>query len=301
MSNNNPSTRKTRRMEEQELYAPFLEIALKTGGRLLSEAREKRQIARSQQTVAAAGGGGGGVSNNNSNSKVATARANEQGSVVLLTPTEESVFGKYSYYGWGIGAAVGLATFGVLGGGLLWSHARRLHAGTLPTRRTVQAAEALLHHQTNTLPPPTGTKSSLADVLVSDVRFVFAGAFSTVLTVLVASANFDKLGFYQKLATVPLHPGKSYLCARMCPELRHEEQRIPPSRRFLWQDPETEELEAVVRLVQNCQQRMNYETKLRREQNISHGEPVEVPDPGVPLQYDYNYEQGGGEGGEESL
>jgi len=76
-----------------------------------------------------------------------------------------------------------------------------------------------------------------------------------------------------------------------------------------WQDPDTEELEAVVQLVCNCQSRIDYEAVCRQSRRELPGEtkemaaynsndssndendldPMDIPPLGVPLRYAYNY------------
>lgn len=65
--------------------------------------------------------------------------------------------------------------------------------------------------------------------------------------------------------------------------------------RSLWEDPVLEELESLVQMVHNCQQRMSYEQELRRrvqrqrgngsDADLRDNDVVDIPPPGVPVDY----------------
>ena len=246
---------KTRREEEIEVWSPLVKTVLRKYAEVLVlQARERE-----------------------------TLKEEDRLKVNFLSEEENRVFNPTSYYNWGKGIAVGLATFAVFSGGLIWSK-QKAAVTTLPSRRAVQAAEAMLRSEPKRVTEKVqAPKKSDSSDYFSDVRFLMAGAFSTCVGYLAAGFTRDRILFFQHLSELPLKPGKSLLCYKVCPEILKE----APVANRLWKDPETEELEAVVRLVQNCQQRVDFERRLRKDQGLPASEQVEVPEPGVGLSYKY--------------
>lgn len=168
------------------------------------------------------------------------------------------------------------------------------------------------------------------------IQFMFSAAIALFMGTMAANAFSDRDKFLRDLSKVPLQSGKSELCAKMCPKLleqrklllsynsmepilaqiprpekgevlgRKKERKLEllysaigtafnPSE--LMSDPETEDLENLVQLIQNCQQRMDFEEEFRLRQKLlqtsedSQNEvgdidgPVDVPEPGVPLHF----------------
>ena len=158
---------------------------------------------------------------------------------------------------------------------------------------------------------------------VADAQFVWIGGLSLIVGNVVASACSDEALYFRTVANVPLRPGKSYLCHAMCPDLLTHYQRLRHSTDWdyfleaaeqspgvvvisweapeqapadLLHDPETEELESVLQLVQNCQRRQAYMEEIRQQTvpSDSHDggdlqaetdNPVTVPPPGVPSHF----------------
>ena len=161
------------------------------------------------------------------------------------------------------------------------------------------------------------TFSLMSDEVVVQVQFLLVSALSLFVATMTGNATMDRLEFYRNLSEVPLNPGKSSLCRDMCPallertiavrnmqslallyaerdegdpKLREEDREVVLGHapEELMQDPHTEDLEHVMRLVQNCQLRMNFETECRKRDN-HRVDPsdglVDVPHPGVPVQF----------------
>jgi hypothetical protein len=99
----------------------------------------------------------------------------------------------------------------------------------------------------------------------------------------------DRDGFYRAVSRLPLLPGKSKLCTLACPDLiqhyrnllvqkdnphHHNSTNVEP----LLQHPQTVELDSMLQLVLNCQQRTQY--------MADHRQVPEVPlDTGTPFNY----------------
>jgi hypothetical protein len=150
---------------------------------------------------------------------------------------------------------------------------------------------------------------------MAQLQFICVGAMSLVVGNLVAQSYADQDRFFRHLERVPLLPGRSVLCHRMCPDLirqRRDLQRHnswealisasssssshprPPQTPYipdytpedLMRDPETQDLESIVRLLRNCQARMEYERELLGAQSPADeaaDDIATVPPPGVPV------------------
>jgi hypothetical protein len=141
--------------------------------------------------------------------------------------------------------------------------------------------------------------------MLLDVQFMVAGALALFAGHYAATATADQERWFHDMAELPLLPGTSHLCHRACPELMRERERLlrvtsehvdggtekepsGASPQELWHNPETAELQAVVQMVRNCEARMCFDQSFRQqggEQEIEEDVPVEVPEPGVPLQF----------------
>ena len=180
-----------------------------------------------------------------------------------------------------------------------------------------------------------------SDDVMLQLQFMCVGAMSLVVGTLVAQACTDQGRLFRQVERVPLLPGRSALCHRMCPELleqrrnllRHNSwerliygpresteegevsedvnshqasisspdsmrvQSIPPPESYvpdytpadLLKDPETQELESIAHLLQNCRARIRYEAQLRDADSLDRGgrdgddeSIVTIPPPGVP-------------------
>jgi hypothetical protein len=213
--------------------------------------------------------------------------------------------------------AVGATTFGVLFGATMMYYKRSAgiivsRPATSSSRRTAVNYSALdgpRRTSASSLSPTHVPTTGRAAEVDWQLPLVVWGAISAVVAVNSARLNFDLARFHQQLATVPLAPGKSYFCAEMCPAViqRRDELLLLPNNRRLWNDPETVDLESLVRLVYHCQLRMEYEDQLLLQHQPGGPEvgvasptdpsdcgrePVDIPEPGVPLRYDYSVDSG---------
>jgi len=180
----------------------------------------------------------------------------------------------------------------------------------------------------------------IPDDVVGQLQFIIAGGISVVVTIVVAKYCADQKTFYRDLSEIPLHAGKSRLCRTVCPAVIDQMKRMYDNgenvvvngennnnnngnRKLsyaaadLLDDPTTEELESVVRLVHNCRQRLAYIQELKNKKNekqpIEGGAEeaaddslVEIPSPGVPpnylgLQVDSSIEHTGGSNENETI
>lgn len=196
------------------------------------------------------------------------------------------------------------------------------HARTSQKRQAYQSLDQrpgdVVPKATSKLASETPTKFNIfADEIVVQVQFLGASFFAILVATAVGNLTMDRHEFYRNLAEVPLQPGKSLLCREMCPQLmartssmadlqsldtlyaqrEASAQKLPEADREhvlrhvpsdLLDDPHTEDLEQVLRLIQNCKLRMEFEAECRKRDN-HRVDPsdglVDVPKPGVPLHF----------------
>lgn len=206
----------------------------------------------------------------------------QQSKATGLTKAEEPIFRKHTYYSWGYGMMAGVSVVAVLLGATRWRSRSKLR---LPS--STLSEDAVLTRKTNTPTTIITKQRSLTDEIVTEVQMITFGAIATVTTVVTASIFSDYRRLFRELAALPLQPGKSYLCAHMCPLLTQQAAHLTPEQQILWDDPETEELENIRKMVLNCEQRILFEQKQRARLNLNEEHVVDVPEPGVPLQYSY--------------
>ena len=193
----------------------------------------------------------------------------------------------------------------------------------LDGRKRTAASSRFEDPAPSTSPAPRSILAICGDA-VADMQFIWIGALSLIVGSVVASACTDDALFLRNVAKVPLRPGKSYLCHAMCPDLLKHYQHLRHDTDWdyfletvqqsedeshgpltlvvsLWcapeqspadliHDPETEELESVLQLVQNCQRRLAYIEEIRQQNEVGDtqaemDDPVTVPPPGVPSQF----------------
>jgi hypothetical protein len=175
------------------------------------------------------------------------------------------------------------------------------------------------HQQQQNQEAPTEDMSVGEDVMLQ-LQFMCTGAMALAVMSFAANMFADLPKFYRELSALPLQAGPSPLCHAMCPDLIQQMERMRtnqmvndsstrPRRQSssgsnsdsddntseaelqlksseLVQDPNTEELESMVRMVQNCQQRAALEQSLRHAQGIEDSNQVmDIPAPGVPPNY----------------
>jgi hypothetical protein len=171
-------------------------------------------------------------------------------------------------------------------------------------------------HQQQNQEAPKEDMSVGEDVMMQ-LQFMCTGAMALAVMSFAANMFADLPKFYRELSALPLQAGPSPLCHAMCPDLIEQMERMRTnqirssdndkrSRRKsngverddkateevsfepseLLQDPVAEELESMVRMVQNCQQRAALERALRHAQGIEDSNQVmDIPAPGVPPNY----------------
>jgi hypothetical protein len=159
--------------------------------------------------------------------------------------------------------------------------------------------------------PPEGKMSVKEDVMMQ-LQFMCTGAMALAVMSFTANLFADLPKFYRELSTLPLQAGKSPLCHSMCPDLMQQMQQLRTKKQSsgesnslnsgnadnattevvsfetseLLQDPMAQELESMIRMVQNCEQRVALEQQLRNARDITEAnEIVEIPVPGVPPNY----------------
>ena len=280
----------SRRGAELSLVRSFVETVMQTGRDLMEEKKRQREMQLTERHG--------------------------------LTDAEKRILQKQAYYNWTAGLTAGTVTFGVLFGGTFFWMSRRRRSSPhrlLTVNATKQAQRSPQDYTALDRPPrlqksrtvskestmPSSAALEQATSTNNDenwwqVPFVCCGAVAAIVSISTASFLFDGPKFHRQLATVPLQPGQSYFCARMCPALIQQRNQIlqeDEKKTALWNDPETVELEAIVQLIHNCRLRMDYQDAVRRQQPSENDsgdkekevndEPVEVPEPGVPLQYEY--------------
>lgn len=174
------------------------------------------------------------------------------------------------------------------------------------------------HQQQNQEPPPAAL--SVGEDVMLQLQFMCTGAMALAVMSFAANLFADLPKFYRELSALPLQAGPSPFCHAMCPDLIQQmqqmrtkqinnsntqsnsldsdnsdtDQHFEPSE--LLKDPMTEELESMMKMVQNCQQRAALEQQLRETQGIEDSNQVmDIPAPGVPPNYlGVSVESGGG-------
>lgn len=203
-----------------------------------------------------------------------------------LTKAEEPVFRKHTYYNWTYGMVAGVGITALLVGVSRW---RGRSKWRLPSATISE--DAILQKTVTPNTTRTRKQRSLTDEIVTEVQMITFGAIATVTTVVTASLCSDYRRLFRELAVLPLLPGKSYLCAHMCPQLIQQAERLSPEQQLIWNDPETEELENVRKMVWNCEQRRQFEqdqrARLHLDRDGDDDAVVPVPEPGVPIRYQY--------------
>jgi hypothetical protein len=216
-----------------------------------------------------------------------------------LTETESRIFGVRTYLNWTVGSLAGLGTFVVLFGGLRWNASRRaLKYATAPARQMSRPQQHHFHGLEGGIskkssiyqnqPSSVTLNSVLSDDVIAQIQFMCIGALSIVLSSVVARLAYNEEQFIRDLGDLPLQPGQSQLCYAVCPAVAEKlEAKLDTNNetavdmQSLVNDPITVELESMMRFISNCKTRMDYERK--------HGgipeNPVNVPEPGVPLPY----------------
>jgi hypothetical protein len=176
------------------------------------------------------------------------------------------------------------------------------------------------HHQHQQQQQPSSEALALSEDVMMQLQFMCTGAMALAVMSFTANRCSDLPKFYRELSVLPLQAGSSPFCHNMCPDLIQQMQQLRMNRnnnnsnriinntqspdqgasedsrrsstalKFetseMLRDPVTEELESMVRLVQNCQQRAAFEQELRQEQGIQDSNQVmDIPAPGVPPNY----------------
>jgi hypothetical protein len=176
------------------------------------------------------------------------------------------------------------------------------------------------HQQQQQQPPPEAL--SVGEDVMIQLQFMCTGAMALAVMSFAANLFADLPKFYRELSALPLQAGPSPLCHRMCPDLIQQMQLMRTKKMNssnktqstgksnsldsdletseLLQDPITEELESMVMMVQNCQQRAALEQALRQTRGIEDSNQVmDIPAPGVPPNYLGVSVQGGDGAGDE--
>jgi hypothetical protein len=177
--------------------------------------------------------------------------------------------------------------------------------------------------------PPKEDMSVGEDVMLQ-LQFMCTGAMALAVMSFTANMFADLPKFYRELSALPLQAGPSHMCHAMCPDLIQQMERMRSNQIVssdindkrsrlqsnglensdknaaevvsfeaseLLQDPNTEELESMVRMVLNCQQRAALEQALRHAQGIEDPNQVmDIPAPGVPPNYLGVSVEGGSDG-----
>lgn len=99
------------------------------------------------------------------------------------------------------------------------------------------------------------------------------------------AVSADRDDFYRNVGRLPLAPGKSRLSAAACPDLIQHYRTLWWNGDLRRPPPETVPLDAMLQLVLNCQQRLEFEANVRVQERLSAEELVDVPAPGVPFNY----------------
>lgn len=165
------------------------------------------------------------------------------------------------------------------------------------------------------------------DVFVS-VQLYVTVAIGLFVSVMTWHRMYDWPKLHKDVSKLPLQPGPSILCHALCKNLINHRENIlnnevsvpsvafkedlSPSTTFdsttpanrpkltlvrvqgkdLWEDPISEELELMVQMVHNCEQRMHYEKECEQRE-VRMVQPIEtvpvwvvdVPEPGVPMRF----------------
>jgi hypothetical protein len=89
------------------------------------------------------------------------------------------------------------------------------------TRTMIAQEKSFVEHPSSSSP-----SNAAPDDAMTQVQFIIVGALSLVLGSAVAAAFADQTLFFRRLSTVPLLPGKSFYCHRMCPDVILQKQQL---------------------------------------------------------------------------
>ena len=112
------------------------------------------------------------------------------------------------------------------------------------------------------------------------------GAFSVMVTVSFMLTDINKI--LDKLSSIPLTEGQSTISREFCPDVVQSLRKIKAQdadAAEIIKDPQTKQLQAVLDFAENCQRRAAFEKQLRRDKGVGRHYPVDVPPPGVPLDF----------------
>ena len=149
------------------------------------------------------------------------------------------------------------------------------------------------------MPPPPSLN---APPKQSTFMFLFGwfldglGAFSVMVTVSFMLTDVNKI--LGKLSTIPLTEGQSTIAREFCPDVVQSLRKIKQQdaeEAAIIKDPQTKQLQAVLEFAENCQRRAAFEKQLRRDKGVGRHYPVDVPPPGVPVDFALDASLDGGD------
>lgn len=192
-------------------------------------------------------------------------------------------------YFWGTATAITQFAF------LRWAGARTMnrsiHKGffwpwrlLLPRDEMLQQArreKSPWHHRIVTLKDGR-TKFEEARVSKPITMAMDAGV-SLLSGCLVGFVTVDKQKLYNAAAEIPLKEGRSPVSEVLCEDFLKQDDKIPQE---LWEEHNDDAMRALRKFLDNCQKRSLYEQQLRRESLLSPEEPVSIPLPGVPQDFE---------------
>jgi len=121
--------------------------------------------------------------------------------------------------------------------------------------------------------------------------YAFGIMFDVSLSLFIGNNTTRKMTELAKLeecvSRVPLVQGRSVLSEELCGDFIRAYD-ITKTRGFDWsnENHNSNTLTNIERFVKNCHARQNYEQDLRRSQGLSSEDPVTIPPPGVPQDYE---------------
>jgi hypothetical protein len=174
----------------------------------------------------------------------------------------------------------------------------------------------------------TFTFAIFPDEVYVSVQLYISAAIGIFVSVMTWHRTYDWAKLHKDVSQLPLQPGSSILCHALCknlinfrrnvlinevavPSVSLNEATLPslaldPTKpasqpklklvqlqgKDLWEDPISDDLELMVQMVHNCEQRMQYEKECK-QRNVRMVQPVasipvwvvDVPEPGVPFRY----------------
>jgi len=240
-----------------------------------------------------------------------TRQSEESGIKYQMGDKEKQIFRQMSGMGIKEGLAAGVVTFFVLRRGPIyiarWVYKRRL----AQQQQQHQHHQQPQQHSSMSQPPPGDGSYRLSDpnapqnpfqvaqrqdfprsrnVFIRSIWFAFDSVLSLMMAASVSMAFTDTDKLREQLIDLPLVEGRSLTADALCDDIVKElskvkqennpaYQRLAKLNQQVEKTPASFYLQGIIAFSDNCERRRFEEQRLRQEQGLPEGEPVEIPRP----------------------